>query len=243
MLAFIAVISAQAQPTITREIPRSFEVVSIKRNEVGGESRRAGTSPGGLYTASNASLKLLISRAYGVAEAQIEGGPNWIDTDTFDISARAATPLHLSREEVRPALQAMLADRFHLVIHHEAKQGAVLSLTVAKSGPKFKEHVGPGLPGIGAATDSGRASITGTNITIAALAEYLSGQAGRPVLDNTSLKGAYDLRVDWANDQAANPSEPSVFAAMQEQLGLKLTATRGPIDTIIIDRADRPSAN
>jgi len=241
-LASLAIVSAQQQPT-SRAAPQSFEVASIKRNEVGGDSRRAGTSPGGVFTATNVTLKLLIARAYGVAEGQIEGGPGWIDTDTFDIKARANTPLHLSREEVRPCLQALLADRFHLTIHRITKPGSVFSMTVAKNGPKVKEHSGPGGPGIGISTDSGKASIIGTNTTMASLAEYLSGQVGRPVLNNTGLTDAYDIRVDWAIDQARNPSEASVFTALQEQAGLKLEATRGPIDMIIVDRAERPSEN
>jgi uncharacterized protein (TIGR03435 family) len=234
---------AHAQTTASRVIPQSFEVVSIKRNETGSERHVGSTSPGGLYTATNLSLKQLISRAYGIAQAQIEGGPGWIDTDAFDIQAKADTALHLTRDEVRPCLRAMLADRFQLAVHRETKQGAVYSLTVAKNGPKFKEHTGPGQPGIGVSTDSGKATIIGTNITMAALAEYLSGQAGRPVLNNTGLAGAYDIRVEWATDQTANPSEASIFTAIQEQLGLKIAATRGPIETIIVDRVERPSEN
>lgn len=241
-LGSMVVVPIQAQPPTSRAVPRSFDVASIKRNETGGERHVGSTSPGGLYTATNFTLKQLISRAYAVGGAQIEGGPGWIDTDAFDINARADTPLHLSREEVRPCLQALLAERFHLAIHREIKQGAVYSLTVAKNGPKLKQHSGPGAPGIGISTDSGKATIIGTNTSMASLAEYLSGQAGRPVLNNTGLTGAYDIRVVWAIDQA-NLSEASVFTAIQEQLGLKLGATKGPIETIIIDRAERPSEN
>src|SRR5262245_25554668 len=140
-----AVASGQAQQA---DPPRNFDVASIKPNLRGGEGRRAGASPGGVFTASNVSLKLLISRAYGVADAQVERGPRWIDTDTWDIAARADTPLEMSREQLRPCLQALLAERFLLKIHRETKQGAVFSLTVAKSGPKLKEHAGPGASGI-----------------------------------------------------------------------------------------------
>jgi uncharacterized protein (TIGR03435 family) len=78
---------------------------------------------------------------------------------------------------------------------------------------------------------------------MARLAEYLSGQAGRPVIDNTGLKGEYDFRVQWGTEETADASEPSIFAALQEQLGLKLNATKGPIEIIVIDSAEKASAN
>lgn len=239
MLSASSVASSQAQ----RAVPASFEVASIKPNQTGSESRRAGTSPGGLFTATNVSLKLLISRAFGVAEAQIERGPGWVDTEKYDIAARAATPLEMSREEVRPCLQALLAERFRLRFHRETKEGSVYSLVVAKNGPKFTEHSGGGTSGIGVSTGPGNAAIMGAKSTIARLAEYLSGQVGRPVIDNTGLKGEYDFKVEWATEEATDDSGPSIFSALQEQLGLKLNAAKGPIETIVIDSAEKASAN
>ena len=244
LLSTFAPASIQAQPPAPRLVPRSFDVASVKLNQTGGDSRRAGTSPGGTFTATNVTLKLLISRAYGVAEAQIEGGPGWIDTETYDIAAKADTPLEMSREEVRPCLQALLAERFRLTIHREPKLGAMFSLVgIAKNGPRFKEHSGPGQAGINVSSDSGMAAITGTKTTMTRLADYLSNQAGRPVIDNTGLKGEYDFRVEWAPDEKPGSTRPSIFAALQEQLGLKLTATKGTIEMIVVDRAENVTAN
>ena len=243
LLRTITSASIQAQPTIPRLVPRSFDVASVKLNQTGGDSRRAGTSPGGTFTATNVTLKLLISRAYGVAEAQIEGGPGWIDTETYDIAAKADTPLEMSREEVRPCLQALLAERFQLTIHRKPKPGAVFSLVMAKNGPRFKEHSGPGQAGINVSSDSGMAAITGTKTTMTRLAEYLSSQAERPVIDNTGLQGEYDFRVEWATDEKPGSPRPSIFTALQEQLGLKLNATKGTIEMIVVDRAERASTN
>ena len=237
----IGVASSEAQPTAPRAVPQSFDIASVKPNQAGGESRRAGSSAGGQFNASNVTLRLLISRAYGVAEAQIRGGPGWIDTDTFDIAARANTPLEMSREELRPCLQELLADRFRLTIHREVKERPVLSLVAAKRGATLTEHAGEGTPGIGASTGSGKAEITGRKATMARLAEYLSGQVGRPVVDNTGLTGEYDFRVQWTTEDGANG--PSIFSALEEQLGLKLNAARGPIDTIVVDRAERAIGN
>ena len=226
-----------------RMVPRSFDVVSVKPNQDGGESRHVGPSPGGTFTATNVTLKLLISRAYGVAEAQIEAGPDWIDTETYDIAAKAETPLAMNWEEVRPCLQALLAERFRLTIHRKSKQGAVFSLVTAKNGPKFKEHSGSDHGGIGVSSDSGIAALTATKTTMTRLAEYLSNQAERPVIDNTGLKGEYDFRVEWATDEKPGSQRPSIFTALQEQAGLKLNAATGTIETIVVDRAERPPAN
>lgn len=231
----------EAQPTAPRVVPRSFDVASVKPNQTGGDSRRATASAGGKFNAVNVSLKLLISRAYGVPEDQIRPAPGWIDADTFDISARADTPLEMSREELRPCLQGLLAERFRLTIHHEIKEGSVLSLVVTKKGARLKEHAGAGSSGIGASTGSGKAEIAGTRTTMARLAEYLSGQVGRQVIDNTSLEGEYDFRVEWTTNEKADG--PSIFSALEEQLGLKLNATRGPIDVIAIDRVEKASPN
>jgi uncharacterized protein (TIGR03435 family) len=243
LLRTIAPASIQAQPAAPGLAPRSFDVASVKLNRTGGESRRAGTSPGGTFTARNVTLKLLISRAYGVAEAQIEGGPGWIDTETYDVDAKAQTPRRMSREEVRPCLQALLAERFQLAIHNRSKQGEVFSLVTAKNGPRLKEHSGPGDAGISVSSDSGMATITGTNTTMMRLAEYLGAQAERPVIDNTGLKGEYDFRVEWATRETSGSPRPWMFTALQEQLGLKLNATRGIIKMIVVDRAERPLAN
>jgi uncharacterized protein (TIGR03435 family) len=243
LLGTIAPAWIQAQPAVPRLLPTTFEVASVKVNQVGGDSRRASTSPGGKFTATNVTLKLLISRAYGVAEAQIEGGPGWIDSERYDVAAKADTPLEMSREEVRPCLQALLVERFRLTVHRQPKQGAVYSLVIAKNGPRLKEHSGPGNAGISVSSDSNIAAIMGVKIPMTRLAEYLSSQAGRPVIDKTELKGEYDFRVEFAIDEKPGSPRPSIFAALQEQLGLKLNATKGTVEMIVVDRAERASAN
>jgi uncharacterized protein (TIGR03435 family) len=242
LLGLISTVALRAQSSAARAVPQSFDVASVKPNQTGGESRRAGASPGGVFTASNASLKLLISRAYGVPEAQIESGLAWIDTDTWDIAAKADTPLEMTREELRPCLQALLAERFQLRIHHQTKQGAVLSLVVAKRGHKLKEHLGRGPSGIGASSEAGKVSIKGAKTTMSRLAEYLAGQAGRQVVDNTGLQGEYDFTVTWSTNDS-DPSGSSVFAAIEEQLGLKLVSARGAVEMIVVDRAARAAGN
>ncbi len=121
------------------------------------------------------------------------------------------------------------------------KQGQIYSLTVAKGGPKMKEHTGEGRPGIGMSIGAGKVEVQGTNARMARLAEYLSSQAGRPVVDHTGLTGQYDFVVAWTSDDANEGA--SVFTALQEQLGLKVEAMKGPIETIVVDEAQKPSSN
>jgi uncharacterized protein (TIGR03435 family) len=92
--------------------PQSFDIVSVKSNQTGSESRRIATAPGGLFTATNVSLKLLVARGFGVAETQIDGGPDWIDAEKYDVQARANTALEMTRDELMPCLQGLLAERF-----------------------------------------------------------------------------------------------------------------------------------
>lgn len=222
---------------------QTFDVISIKPDQTGSENRQAGSSPGGVFTATNVSLKLLIARAFGVAEFQVARGPGWMETEKYDISARADTPKDLSREELRPYLQDMLAQRFHLKFHREMKEGSAYALVSAKNGPKLTEHTGGGLPAMGVSIGSGKADITGVKETMAKLAEYLAGQVGRPTIDRTGLTQEYDFRVEWVPEQTGGSAEASIFTALQEQLGLKLDSVRAPVETIVVDSAEKASAN
>ncbi len=243
LVSILGAASNPAQTAAPRMTPTSFDVVSIKPNQTGGEARRAGPSPGGMFTAINVSLRLLISRAFGVAEFQVVRGPGWVDSEKYDIPAKADTPLEMTREEMRPCLQALLAGRFQLKFHRETKEGSVYSLVVGRNGSKLREHSGAGTSSIGVSSGNGKADITGTKVSMARLAEYLSGQEGRPVVDNTRLGGEYDFRVEWATEETIGSSEPSLFTALQELLGLKVDAIRGPVEMIVIDSAERASAN
>lgn len=197
--------------------------------------------PGGLFTAANVTLKLLISHALGVAEAHIEGGPGWVESEVYDVEARANTPVKMTPEELQPCLQAMLSERFGLKFHRETKQGQVYSLVVAKGGPKLTAHKGEGQMGFSGSSGGGEVEVRGTKAPMARLAGYLSAQAGRPVVDHTGLKGEYDFVLTWNADDAN--AGPSVFTALQEQLGLRLETAKGLIDVIVIDGATGLSVN
>lgn len=222
----------------------AFEVASIKLNLTDSHASSAGTDPGGKFNATNLSLKDLIAYAYGMRDIQITGVPRELDSVKYDIVARANTPKEMSRDEVSPFVQALLADRFRLRVHRETKEGSVYALVLAKSGPKLTAHTGTsGVTGIGSSSGSGKTSIEGSKAGMAGLVDHLAGKVGRPVIDKTGLTGEYDFRLEWASEQAADSTLPSLFTAIQEQLGLKLESTKGPVAMIVVDSASKASEN
>lgn len=148
-------------------------------------------------------------------------------------------------------LQALLADRFHLRLHREMRQVAAYLLTVGKNGPKFKEAAGEGGPllwGLSRKPNGDPAvRLTGDKTSMTRLADSLASLTGRPVLDRTGLKGSFDFTMEYASEPDAPGSTPfsgpSMFSAFQEQLGLKLDAAKAPVEVLVIDSVEKPSAN
>lgn len=229
---------------------QEFEVVSIKPSKP--ESRGSSSNSDPLrLTIKNNTLKRLITRAYGVKEYQVTG-PDWIDNERYDISAKYPEALPKDREKAALALhtmmQKMLADRFKLAIHHEQKTLLVYGLTIAKSGVKFKEAAVCDSH----SSNSDNAHYQGTCISLDTFATFLASRPdlpeNLPVLDMTGLKGFYDLKLDWTAERhgpsETDPSGPTLQAAIQEQLGLKLESRKAPIDLIVVDHAEKiPTEN
>jgi uncharacterized protein (TIGR03435 family) len=223
---------------------KSFDVVSIKPDP-DSHGLDAGTQPGGRYTARNVPVMFLLTEAFGVKTYQISGAPKWVDDARYDIVAKAAVPGQLSQEQLKPLLQAMLVDRFQLKFHRETKEFPVYSLVVGKSGSKFSADNNILASGsLNVSSNHGRASMTGRKVPMSDLAKQLGDMAGRTVIDNTGLKGDYDFKLDWAPSEAGDDTLPSVFAAVQEQLGLKLVSVKkAPVEVIVIESIGKASAN
>jgi len=193
--------------------------------------------------ATNVTLETLIQSAFGVKDFQIVGGPSWLDSTAYDVSAKIDGNDDIRGEDLRPLLQALLADRFKLKFHQEMKELSVYSLIVVKTGHKLAEHTGTGGPSGGTLFGSGKASMTAKKATTARLAEGLGRVLGRTVVDNTGLSGTYDFTLEWVPDRSAESTGPSIYTALQEQLGLKLESTKGPVEIIAIDSAEKASEN
>jgi uncharacterized protein (TIGR03435 family) len=224
------------------QTPPAFEAASIKPNHSGSGSSSDNTEHGRL-TVTNETVKQLIQMAFNVKDFQIEGGPRWLATERYDIVATTGKPDDIKDAEFRALLQSLLADRFTFRYHRDTKQLTMYSLAVAKGSPKLTEHTGEAGGSSNTNSRSGKTTMTVTKGTMASLASHLEGQTGRIIKDNTGLKGAYDYKLEWSNDQAEDSSLPSLFTALQEQLGLRLDSTKGPVEMIVIDRVERPSEN
>jgi bla regulator protein BlaR1 len=221
----------------------------------------------------------LIAKAYGIQScgllgeitgcAQISGAPDWVKKDRFDIQAKspgdtfnynAGEFLEGETPQLRPMLQALLADRFNLKVHREQKQVPVYALTVGKNGPKFKPAAGEMVQlkngsfvknrsafFENATPDGATVRLIVKNRTIKEVFEILSNMIDRPVLDRTGLTGEFDFTIEYERDPDSTESGalvgPSFFKAFQQQLGLKLEAAKGPVDVLVIDHVEKPSEN
>jgi uncharacterized protein (TIGR03435 family) len=240
-----------------------FDVITIRPNKslsdikdgVETTTTFSRNTPDG-FSARNYFLKSLIFDAYGLKQFyQIVGGPGWIDSEGFDIEAKVVaangtTPQPLTRELRKQMLRSLLVDRFKLAVHNETRQLPVYELVVAKNGPKFQPAKPEEKFKYSTNFRGGLTMLTLQTAEISALTGELSGRLSRPVIDKTGLIGKYDIKLEWAHDTslssdaAANDaSGPSIFTAVQEQLGLKLQPAKAPVDVIVIDQVEQPTAN
>jgi uncharacterized protein (TIGR03435 family) len=242
---------------------QTFDVASVKASKSTG-GRVTITSDPGRISYTNIMLRRLLLAAYDVKNYQLVG-PEWLDTLRFDITARI--PDGATEEQFQAMLRDLLATRFKMTIHRESKELPIYALVVAKNGPKIKPHDGAstgeeqvaamqkdegkdGFPvlslptaGLVIETRNGRARVTAKDVPIEKLADLLSGQAGRPVFDSTGLAGNYSF-VLYFTPESGDSSEPFLFAALQQQLGLKLESRKGPVELLVVDHAERvPTEN
>lgn len=236
----------------------AFEVSTIKPNNSGILGLQALTFRGRTFITENSSLADLLMWAYSVQRKQILNAPDWIDNDRYDISA---TPDHEgapSADQVRVMLRKLLADRFQLKFHHDQRELSAFVLTIAKDPPNLKPSQPNGnLHGVGVQLAPTGALLFANNAPIPAFTSFLQSLVlDRPVVDHTGLTGRYDITITFTPDDSqfgGHPPVPKVaegvepapnlFNAIQQQLGLKLTAEKTQVDVLSIDQVQKPSAN
>ena len=255
-LAFVgavAVLSAQA-PGPVPSMP-SFEVASVKPRTLPGTSLSApqGARPGGAFGMVNSTVARLVMYAYDLPNYQVTGGPDWVRTDRFDIAARAGR--EASTADIRRMLQSLLNDRFKLRTHTEQREMAVYKLVMARGDGRLGPNVTksdddckrlvqrpPNVP-------AGAVTVTGCS-TVAHLARSASGVMASPVTDATGLVGEFEYAFYYSSGGAGlvattsiapDIDAPSFPTALQEQLGLKLEASRGLVEVLVIDSVERPT--
>jgi uncharacterized protein (TIGR03435 family) len=207
------------------------------------------------FFAKNYTVKGLIGAAYNLNPKEISGGPSWIESEPYDIVAGTPGETRPNLDEQMSMLRKFLADRFGLAFHHEQKELPMYALTVAKGGSKLKESTGPAdaLPELINVVYPDRVMLPARNATVAQFASMMQRAVlDRPVVDRTGLTGRYDFQLEWAPDESqfggqlpVNPetTKPGLFTALQEQLGLRMEALKGPVEVLVIDRVARPAEN
>ncbi|HWC95916.1 MAG TPA: TIGR03435 family protein [Candidatus Sulfopaludibacter sp.] len=217
--------------------PLSFEVASVKHSSAEGRGSNMRLDPGRL-TCSGVTIKALIRRAYSVQDYQISG-PDWLDSERYEITAKF--PVKYGVDQIVQMLQNLLAERFKLTIRREKKDMTVYGLVVGKGGLKIHEaEVGNG------STSMNRGKMNAQRINMVHLAEVLSGQVDRPIVDMTGLTGLYSMTLEWAPDANAvseNGPTADIYTAIQQQLGLKLEVRKAPIDMLVEHAEKNPTEN
>lgn len=260
----------------------TFEVATIKPTKPGSPGTMIRFAPGARFSASGVTGKFLLEEAYNVKDSQVAQLPGWFDSDRWDIEAKPdeslaaemdKLPPDQRRPKMRQMIQALLADRFKLVLGHETKDLPVYALIVGKDGSKLHESAfkppekmpdGPPRPGPGnrGLWITGPGHVSGTSVGTDMLADLLSRITGRVVTDKTGLTGSYDFTLQWTPEEGegmsmppggvpppgadrpqSEPSGPSLSTALQEQLGLKLESQKGPMDVLVVQHVEKPSEN
>ena len=235
---------------------QSFDVASIKPNSASDNRVRISIQPGGRFTATGMSLRMLTGQAFGMRDFQITGLPGWASADRYDIEAKSeGMPERLPPDQLRPYLKALVEERFQLKSHIETKEMPVYALVVGKNGSKLKASEAPG-PMI----RMGRGQLNGKGMPMDLLVAQLSQQLGRMVINKTGLSGAFDIELEWTPEPGqggggpggppppdgnvgVGASGPSIFTAVQEQLGLRLESTKGPVEVLVVDSVAKPTEN
>jgi uncharacterized protein (TIGR03435 family) len=247
---------AEGQAPVSGTKAAAFDVATVRPVERDEKAGRYITMQGPhRFIAKDFTLKLLIAAAYDLNSRAISGGPAWVDSDHFNIEAITPGEAKPSRRDQMVMLRGLLAERFKLTFHRQEKEFSIYELSVAKGGAKMKAS---------APSDEQAALIStvypqkivmpARNATMEDFVAILQRAVmDRPVVNKTGLQGKFDFDLEWAPDETqfggevpVAPSDapsPPLFVAMQEQLGLKLEATKGPVSAFVIDTAEKPSAD
>ena len=246
----------------------AFEVASIKPSAPDARATLSAMPPGGRLEIVNMTLKEMIATAYSVQPFQVSGGPGWLDSLHYDISAKAGA--QRTREDVLLMWQALLADRFQLAFRRERRQLPVLALVLARKDGKLGPRLTPSKEGACTQPDPanpfavdtmrlcgafslGPDGLTLVSAPIGSLTPRLSRLLGRTVIDKTGLTRNFDIDIEWSPDEmlAMQPATrgpadnigPSIFTVFRRDLGLDFKAERGPVEILVIQRAEKPSDN
>ncbi len=242
---------AAGGPATESEASPTFDVAAIHLHTPVPHERSHIVDSSGRFITVNVDLKSIVQWAFDVPASRIVAGPAWINTQRFDIEAKSESALDTqpkydssaARQQKRQMVQSLLAARFNLVFHHETRELPIYALEVMKTGKKFQAMQTNNFQ-----VNIGRnyLQIEGGENTMTVLAESLAEILDRVVIDKTGILGKYSVNLKWTPDDAVSTGDeapPSIFTALQEQLGLKLESQKGPVEVFVIDKIEMPSEN
>jgi uncharacterized protein (TIGR03435 family) len=227
---------SQTQPQGAAQL--EFEAAVIKPSDPAHFGMQIYSPGPGRLTVMTATLKDMVAFAYRLRPHQVTGGPGWFDGDKYDITAKSDG--RVTNDQLKSMLQSLLATRFQLTFRRESREVPVYDLAVGKSGPKMH-----GVDKAGLGLGLGETRLNGRGATMAILANALSDRVDRVVRDKTGLAGYYEFTLTWSplGAPAEDRTQPDLFTAVQEQLGLKLEPAKGPVEVLSIDHAAKPLGN
>jgi uncharacterized protein (TIGR03435 family) len=244
-----------------------FDVASITRNTSGRPGGSSGVQPGGRYVVTNMTTLPLVQTAYNVERFQVVGAPGWLDSERYDVTAVSEGGFRGGR--LQPLLQSLLAERFRLVAHKETRILPAYALVRSRANGEFGPRLKPWTIDCAAlraagkmppppqtlaelsslrpcVSSAGAGMFVGGGVPVIQLVNVLRSTLNTPVIDETRLEGDFEIALRWNPDllaPQADPSIPSLFTALQEQLGLKLEGRQQPVEVVVIDRIERPTEN
>jgi uncharacterized protein (TIGR03435 family) len=247
--------SGQATPAAANSGGPEYDVATVKVNNTGSGSSRLSITDD-LLRATNVLLGSLIEAAFDIRRDQTLGLPHWAQVDHYDIVAKVvdmdAQQLRgLSPDQRKAMVRHLLEQRFHLQTHPETKTLPLLELSVSREGIKFTEWQKPpdDQDQKKGSMNVNNEEMTATGVPMESLVRFLSSMTHMPVLDKTGLKGAYNLHVKWQREEEGQSSGlhdqalPTIYAALPEQLGLKLESGKGPVKVLVVDHIEQPIEN
>ncbi len=244
---------ALAQGTTVEKKTLVYDVSTIKPNNTGSGSVRISINDETLY-ATNVTVKMMLENSFGVRQDIIYGLPGWAGSNHYDIVAKisdadAAALRNLTRDDRKKMMMQLIADRFQLKSHIEVKELPTFDLVVAKGGIKFQETPKNAPDDKRGSMNVNNTEMTAYGVEMESLTKMLEGRVDRNVVDKTGLKGNYDLHLKWRREEdgptagITDDPAPPIYTALQEQLGLKLQPSKGPVDTLVVDHIEEPTEN
>jgi uncharacterized protein (TIGR03435 family) len=240
--------SAAKPQMMAKDADPDWDVVTVKAADP--NARNAGFNVHGHEIAiERKTVEAMLIYGYGVHQRQLAGEPDWIRTERWDAQGIANVPGQPTHPQMQSLVRKLLAERFGLVLHPEQKEMVAYALTVAKGRPRMDKSAGDpnGMSNESDSENGGQTTVRVQNFSMAEMTALLTGLfLDRPAVDQTGLNGRYDFQLKWTSDmtrETAADAPPGLFTAIQEQLGLKLEATKAMVDVLVIDKVERPGAN